>query len=66
MGLAAHHQAMFPIAQIISHQAMRHALTGANAGDPVLPEHPRRSRRRRRPKAQPARAALALKPRGTS
>jgi hypothetical protein len=35
-----------PIAPITSQQVTRHALIGALADDPVLPEPPRRPRRR--------------------
>jgi hypothetical protein len=34
-----------PIFSIITHELMRETLTGAMAGDPVLPERPRRGRR---------------------
>jgi hypothetical protein len=59
---------MFPIAQINTHSLMQRALLGSRAGDPVVPERPKR-RRRPRPEARqpaPACAPLALKPRGTS
>jgi hypothetical protein len=56
---------MFPIAQINTHHLMQHSLLGARACDPVVPERPKR--RRRREARQPAvRRALVLKPRGTS
>jgi hypothetical protein len=56
---------MFPIAQINSHALMQRSLLGANACDPVVPERPRRLRRRVKRQSAPRRA-LVLRLRGTS
>ena len=36
---------MSPIASLMSHIQMRRSVTGARATDPVVADHPRRSRR---------------------
>jgi hypothetical protein len=51
MGEKAHHEPMFAIALITSQQVTRRAVTGAHAGDRVLPEDPTSRRRTRRGQA---------------
>jgi hypothetical protein len=43
---------LLPIQAIITRQAMRDRLTGALAGDAVIPERPRRPRRRLVPRGR--------------
>jgi len=45
---------MFPIAQINSHHVMQRSLIGARACDPVVPERPKRQRRRKARQAAPS------------
>jgi hypothetical protein len=56
---------MFPIAQINGHALMQRSLLGACATDPVVPERPKRQRRRKARQAAPRRMPV-LTPRGTS
>jgi hypothetical protein len=39
MTIGSHTVAMTPIAALLSHTAMRRALVGARANDPVVPDH---------------------------
>jgi len=56
---------MFPIAQINSHGLMRRSMVGANATDPVVPDRPKRQRRRKARQAA-ARRVPVFRLRGTS
>ena len=65
MRIRTHYGCMFPIAQINSHGLMQRSMVGANATDPVVPDRPKRQRRRKARQAA-ARRVPVFRLRGTS
>jgi hypothetical protein len=59
MRIRTHHECMFPIAQINGHHLMQRSLLGARACDPIVPERPKRRRRREARQRAASRGSIA-------